>query len=71
MSIADQVAQLEEDLSDTEAELNKVKDERDELDEKLYQSEEEVKELAKFKDWVDNTYPDIACQYGCVVDAGY
>jgi chromosome segregation ATPase len=62
-SLADQIAEMEDDLAYERDRANGYAERIDSLDEQLSDIEEEIESLRDFAAWVKDTYPDAELAY--------
>jgi hypothetical protein len=67
MGIANQVAELEDELADTRLILNESQQECNQLEDQVNDLKAELEEERGFVDWVETNYPDARATYNALI----
>lgn len=66
MSLSEDVAELEEGYEALKEEVRMLEENLNEVEQDLEDAENELTKLREFKEWVEQAYPVVAKDYGCV-----
>ena len=67
-SLADRVAEMEEDCDELEGQVHSLEVNIEDLENQLEDVHNELNKLKELEDWLYDTYPEIAKQYECLND---
>ena len=67
-SLADRVAEMEEDCDELEGQVHSLEVNIEDLENQLEEVHNDLNKMKELEDWLYDTYPEIAKQYECLND---